>query len=154
MAAVTFKTDFGRWDGTSLAIWPARLARRARSKPALRLRRQLRVHSVRLTPLLVLAGPPALDGTDQRIRSTRERTPTFGAVALDTRVQFPVGGSTFGVHAFPVPIAPAPRRFTMAFPAAGRAAEMHPPAASELLERKPRGASRTPLLRDRLNAGH
>jgi hypothetical protein len=42
----------------------------------------------------------------------------------------------------------------MAFPAAGRAAEMHPAVERELLERKPLAASRALLLRDGLNTSH
>jgi hypothetical protein len=93
---------------------------------------------VALTTLLALPSPPTLEGADQRIRSPSEGSPTFGAVALDTRVQFAIRGSTFGVYAFPVPIAPVPRRLTVTLPATRRAAEVHMAVGRELLERKPR----------------
>jgi hypothetical protein len=107
----------------------------------------------RLTPSAVPLSP-ALHGTDERIRSSSEASRTFDALALDTRVQFAIGGTTFGVHAFPVSIAPVPRRRTMAYPATRRDTEMHPAVARELLERKPLTAPRALLLRHGLNAGH
>jgi hypothetical protein len=104
--------------------------------------------------LLALPSPSALEGTDDPIRATRERTPTLNTLTHRTRMLFAVGGSTFGVHAFPVPVAPVLRRRTVTVPATGRAAKMHPPITRERLERKPLTAARALLLRDGLNANH
>jgi hypothetical protein len=53
---------------------------------------------VTLTPSAVTLSP-ADHRTDERIGSPDEGSPTFGAVALDTRVLLAIGGPTFGVHA-------------------------------------------------------
>ena len=106
--------------------------------------------SLTLTPSAVPLST-ALGGTDKRIGSPGEGSPTFGAVALDTWVQFTICGPTLGVHAFPVPLPPVPRRRTMALPATRRPAEVHVPVVRKLLERKPPGAARTTLLGERLN---
>jgi hypothetical protein len=102
-------------------------------------------------PLIELAETATLGRADQRIRSTPERPATFNAITLDPRMRFAIDGPTLGIYAFPVPIAPVLRRRTMAFPAAGRAAEMHVTVAREFLERKPFAAPRALLLRDGLN---
>jgi hypothetical protein len=104
--------------------------------------------------LLALPSPPTLEGTDDPIRATRERTPTLNTLTHRTRMLFTVGSPTFGVHAFTVPIEPVPRRLTMTFPATRTDSEVHPPIPREILERKPFAAPRTPPLRDRLNDGH
>jgi hypothetical protein len=106
---------------------------------------------MKLSPLLALASPPALQGTDKRIRSTFERPATLNAITLDPRVFLAIRGPTLGVHTFPVPLPPVPRRRTMALPATRRAAEMHMPVARELLKRKPPATPCTAFLGDRLN---
>jgi hypothetical protein len=104
--------------------------------------------------LLALPSPPALEGTDDPIRPTRERTPTLNTLTHRTRMLFTVRSPTFRVHPFTIPLKPVPRRLTMTLPATRRPAEMHPPVTRKLLERKPLTAARALLLRDRLNNNH
>jgi hypothetical protein len=109
---------------------------------------------MKLAPLLELASSPAFRGADESVGASLERLAAVNAVTSDPGVLHAICSATFCVHAFTVPIAPVPRRRTMAFPAAGRAAEMHPTVERELLEREPFAAPRALLLRDGLNTSH
>jgi hypothetical protein len=109
---------------------------------------------VTLAPLLELASSPTLVSTDERIGPTSERPAAVNAITLGPRVLLAIRGSTLGVQTLPVAVAPVFRRRPVTAPAMRRDAEVHPPVARELLERKPFGAACTALLRHVLNVGH
>jgi hypothetical protein len=79
---------------------------------------------MKVAPLLEPASPPAVFAADESIRSTFEGPAALNAVTLDSRVGLAIRGSTLGVHAFPVPIAPVLRRFAVTVSATRRNAEI------------------------------
>jgi hypothetical protein len=104
-----------------------------------------------LTPLLELPSPAALRRANQGIWPAAKGSTALDAVPSGPWVPFAIGGPTFGVHALPVALAPVPRRLTVTVPTTRGAAEVHPPVAREVVQRKPFGAPRTALLGHGLN---